>query len=118
MIKLLPEFPSITQIRETTKDYDEIFLSVMELIADRYEANPDYNWIDTKFSPTTGKDYSDDDMIRGRKIVFGWIQGRALEALVGHSKYFKNNLKNSRAEKLQSRLRPIIKEILCRLQKM
>lgn len=54
---------------------------------DRYERDPGYGLIDMKFDLLTGRDFPDDDPIRGRQAVYGWIQGRALESLAGHAAF-------------------------------
>ena len=94
---LLPDNLSLLQILKASEDYNEILLSIMELIADRYEADSDYDWVNMKFSPITGENFTEDDMIRGQRVVYGWLQGRALEALVGHSRWFENDSKNERS---------------------
>ena len=35
----------------------------------------------------TGEDFAQDDPIRGRGAIYGWIQGRGLESLVGHARF-------------------------------
>ncbi len=45
-------------------------------------------FLNTKQDSITLRDYSDDDGWRGPKILYGWIQGRGLEALVRHTRFF------------------------------
>jgi hypothetical protein len=44
--------------------------------------------VNTKLNPLTLRDYGPDDAMRGPDYVYGWIQGRALEALVTHAAAF------------------------------
>jgi hypothetical protein len=66
-------------------------LTALEVVLSRFEDNLDYPFIDTKFNILTGKDFpelEDSEMdFRGRSAVFGWIQGRGLEALAGHAEF-------------------------------
>ena len=82
--RLLPPEPHIDQVRELLPEYEILLATVMGAIVDRYERSPDYPFIDTKLDLTSGRDFPEDDPIRGRSAVYGWIQGRGLEALAGH----------------------------------
>jgi hypothetical protein len=45
-------------------------------------------FVDTKVNPITLRDYGPQDGWRGPDVTFGWIQGRALEAIATHAAYF------------------------------
>ena len=45
-------------------------------------------WLDTKLNSVTLKDYGAEDGLRGPEYVYGWIQGRGLEALATHAAFF------------------------------
>jgi hypothetical protein len=47
------------------------------------------SFLNTKVNPLTGRDYTDDDGWRGPRFLYGWIQGRGLEALVTHAAFFE-----------------------------
>ncbi|MBT4501987.1 MAG: hypothetical protein HOC74_29920, partial [Gemmatimonadetes bacterium] len=81
---LLPEEPTLEQVREIVPDYTAMLLRVMTALADRADRHPDYPFVDTKLDLITGEDFPEKDPIRGRDTIYGWIQGRALEALAGH----------------------------------
>ncbi|CDN52941.1 Hypothetical protein RG1141_CH05800 [Neorhizobium galegae bv. officinalis bv. officinalis str. HAMBI 1141] len=49
-------------------------------------------FLNTKQNSLTLKDYSSGDGIRGPDYTYGWIQGRGLEALVGHAEFFEDEL--------------------------
>jgi hypothetical protein len=48
----------------------------------------DGKWINTKMNSITLADYTENDGVRGPGYVYGWIQGRALEALVTHAQAY------------------------------
>jgi len=68
--------------------YARLIKTSLKAILDRYFGNPEYKFIDTKFSLITGEDFDLDPTpalaFRRRDYVYGWIQGRGLEALAGH----------------------------------
>ena len=45
--------------------------------------------INTKLNSLTLQDYGPDDGLRAPDFVYGWIQGRGLEALILHARYFE-----------------------------
>jgi len=78
---------NVSSFDKIIADYTKMNLSVLDFILDRFESDICYGWIDTKYNIMEGKDFSDDDEIRGKKAVYGWIQGRALESLACHAKW-------------------------------
>lgn len=52
--------------------------------------NESYPFINTKFNIATGEDFPEDDPIRGRDVIYTWIQGRALEALAEHARWLQS----------------------------
>lgn len=46
-------------------------------------------FLNTKVNPLDGRDYGDADGWRGPRYLYGWIQGRGLEALVTHAAFFE-----------------------------
>lgn len=66
----------------------------MELVVSRFERHPGYPFVDTKLSTITGEEFPEPEDssadFRGRSAIFGWIQGRGLEALAGHAAFFKD----------------------------
>lgn len=46
-------------------------------------------YLNTKLNPLTFADYGADDGLRGPDFLYGWIQGRGLEALVTHASAFE-----------------------------
>ena len=66
-----------------------ILKTSMDTVVERSLRNPAYPWIDTKFSLLDGRDFDEEDPIRGRDTVYAWIQGRGLEALAEHLRFFE-----------------------------
>lgn len=62
--------------------------SAMLWLLDRMKS--DSPFIDTKLNSITLRDYTDDDGLRGPSYLYGWIQGRGLEALATHAAYFEH----------------------------
>jgi len=69
------------------QDYEQMLVTVMQALCDRFDRS--YPFVNTKLSLLTGKDFEVGDPIRGRNAVYGWIQGRGLEALAGHCAWFQ-----------------------------
>ena len=47
-------------------------------------------FLNTKRNSITLRDYTERDGWRGPGVTFGWIQGRGLEALVTHARFFES----------------------------
>lgn len=112
---LLPDRPTIDDIRAVARDYVAIIHRVMHYIADRYERSPYTGFIDTKFNIITGEDFSVEDP-RGPKTVYSWIQGRGLEALVGHAIWLRRHSWADPRGRLVDRLDEMIRGIYEQLQ--
>ena len=77
--------------------------SWLEKAASRYEIcnNKTLDWIlsrspliegflNTKVNSITGISYTNNSGTRGPEFIYGWIQGRGLEALVTFAEYYKD----------------------------
>lgn len=49
-------------------------------------------FLNTKQNSLTCKDYGAEDGVCGPDYIYGWIQGRGLEALIGHAGFFEEEL--------------------------
>lgn len=121
---ILPENPSIAEMKPMIQDWEVLIISILDEIIARYQRNKNYPYIDTKLSIITGKDFepladSQKDF-KSKCSVFGWIQGRGLEALVGHSNWLQNSTVLSANEKQDrvAALNKIIKEVFDQLEKV
>jgi hypothetical protein len=110
--KPLPENPSDDDLKAVCSDYSVMCTTVIRAIVDRYEAA--YPFVNTKLDLITGKNFEDDDPIRGKQAVYGWIQGRALEALAGHARW----LANRDQDELVTRIGEVLREVLDQLRGM
>ncbi|CAN7195881.1 hypothetical protein [Neorhizobium sp. LjRoot104] len=72
-------------------------------------------FLNTKQNSLTLKDYGAEDGVRGPDYTYGWIQGRGLEALIGHAEFFETELPPL-AEKLDAAARRL-HGLLAALQK-
>ena len=110
----LPLDPTVSDLRAAADDYEAIAVTMMEAILDRYERFDD-PFIDTKLNLISGADFPDDDPIRGRNAIYGWIQGRGLEALAGHANWLE---RGGGHESLVRRIDLALREILDRFRQM
>lgn len=99
--------------------YKKMLLLVMQAIAGRFKQNPGYGWIDTKINIITGQDFDPDDLVKGKNSIYGWIQGRALEAIASHCRWMKKHWPDeTRVQNLENELRIILESVLGNLQKI
>lgn len=84
---------------------DDILTTSMTLIADRFEKSGT-PLIDTKFDIVSGRDYGmEDEPFRRKECVYSWIQGRGLESLAKHIRYFRSAGNPGLAGRLEKMLR-------------
>ena len=76
--------------------------STINLEISRWNSHPDYHWIDLKLDAIDNQNHFEDlEGIRGRDNIYCWIQGRGLEALVTHIKWYES-LKDTSKPNLES----------------
>lgn len=112
---VLPEGPSKADLLCIVPDYETMLVTVMAVLADRYDRDPAYPFVDTKLDLITGQDFLPDDPIRGRGAVYGWIQGRGLEALAGHCQWMR---RRGLGADLIPRLEGMMREVLAKLREI
>ena len=111
----LPNAPHAEHLKAAASEYQAIAITTMREIAQRYQRTPEYPFIDTKLSLITGEDFPASDPVRGPQAIYGWIQGRGLEALAGHARWIEQR---GIDELLTKQLRPIAREVMEQLQRM
>lgn len=111
----LPTKLKIGDLQSAATDYEAITVEMMRAIVERYQRTPDYPFIDTKLDLITGEDFAADDPIRCREAIYGWIQGRGLEALAGHARFFAQRYAG---KDLVDAMRTMLAEILAQLREM
>ena len=107
----IPDDPSDADLKTVLSDYRAMCTTVMRAIADRYD--PAYPFVNTKLDLITGQDFPENDPIRGRQAVYGWIQGRALEALASHARWL-----TGQDDQLVDRLTAITRDVLDQLRRI
>ena len=106
----LPGEPSLADLKAILPDYAALCATVMQAIADRYD--PAYPFINTKLDLITGADFPEDDPIRGKNAIYGWIQGRALEALAGHARWLGQHPGHETlVERLDMAMRQVLRQL-------
>jgi len=85
--------PTWAEIKKVCPTYETMLLTILDAILNRYDRTPDYHFIDTKLNLITGEDFvpgpDPEHDFRSRRVIYGWIQGRGLEALVGHAEWLR-----------------------------
>ena len=104
--------PTDDAIRASRISHETMLVSILDAIIERYERDPAYPFIDTKLNLITGEDFAPaHDATRdfkSKRVVYGWIQGRGLEALAGHAQWLpecsvlSEAQKHDRIERLKS----------------
>lgn len=84
---ILGERPGLSDLATLLGDYRLMVGAVIEAVVERFERRAGYGFVDTKLSLIDGRDFADDDPLRGPDVIYGWIQGRGLEALAGHCQW-------------------------------
>ena len=75
-------------LRSAAKRYDESNRATLEFILSRKPLMGAF--VDTKVHSISGENYDDTSGIRGPKFTFGWIQARALEALITFTHFYSD----------------------------
>ena len=113
--RLLPTDPAPTDLQTAAADYEAICLANITAIADRFDES--YPFVNTKLDLKTGRNFPEDDPIRGRDCIYGWIQGRGLESLAGHALWLAG-FDDPILENLAARLRAQARAVLSSLRRM
>ena len=108
---------SIESLREYIPAYEELLADNLSLLLDRHARNPDYPFIDTKLNLISGKDFALRTAgrdIYSRDILYGWIQGRGLEALAAHLAWIPNavSLPETRKISLERETRQLLASVM------
>ncbi len=108
----LPEEPSPDDLRAAAGDYEAICLANIRAVVERFERHDGaYPFVDTKLDLRTGRDHPAGDLVRGFGTIYGWIQGRGLEAVAGHALWAEADSR-PRLQELAPRLRAMTAAVL------
>ena len=102
--------PPLKLLAELLEDFA---LAGIELLVDRFERPESGGWVNMKMDPLTGEDFPATDPLRGHDVIYGWIQGRALEAVAGHIRHFSGR---SGSAEVTARLRQLLAALAQRVQ--
>ncbi len=95
----------------------EILIDTMRFLADRYEARQAEHVINTKVNIITGEDFAQRGSaltIYSDQVIYGWIQGRSLEAIADHIAWLPRVLQEG--DTLRHRLRRMLAEVVEHLE--
>jgi len=116
--------PALAEIKKLMPFYESMLLNVLKVVLNRYDRDPHYHFIDTKLSVITGRDFDDSSEparnIRGKEIVYSWIQGRGLEALARHAEWLKQCrlLPESEKKNYTQRITKLLRQVAARMEKI
>ena len=97
-------------ISSTQHPVHRLICDSVDCICARFERNAGRGIIDTKFDIVTGQDFpSDAPAFRGKDFIYGWIQGRGLESLAGHARYFAETGDLLRKNRVENVMRPVLR---------
>ena len=102
--------PPLVLLAELLEDFAR---TGIVLLADRFDRPESGGWVDMKLNPLTGEDFPSSDPLRGHDVIYSWIQGRALEAVAGHIRYFAERADSA---ELTLRLRQLLGALVQRVQ--
>jgi len=118
------ERPTLEAISAVRPDYEVMLVTILETILARYERKKDYPFVDTKLSTITGADFGPtaDPMrdFKGPGTIYAWIQGRGLEALVGHARWLGDCTILSEPERrsIHARIERMVREVMTRMEEI
>ncbi len=115
---ILSERPDFGAISAVLTDHRLMLGAVLETMVERFERDPGYGFIDMKLSLLDGRDFDPADPIRGKGTIYGWIQGRGLEALAGHYRWLQRNQDIEPADRqaMLRRLQAMLRTVLDKME--
>lgn len=114
----LSEDAADADFHEVAETYRALMLMTLEAIVSRFERDPDYGFIDTKLDIARGEDFPENDPVRGRNAVYGWIQGRGLEALAGHLTWLARTAPDAHSRGLHERTALMLHRVGAHLERI
>ncbi len=76
-----------SRLCHSIQSWERVTRSQLDFMVHRFEKDPAYQFIDTKYDLIQQTNVTKTDPVRGRNTIYGWIQGRGLEALAGHAQW-------------------------------
>ncbi len=115
---------SLNDLCAAIGDYEVMLVTILDAILERFERDPAYPFIDTKLNIITGEDFPEaedpSEDFKGRTAIFGWIQGRGLEALAGHARWLPSCsvLMEGERRGRVGRLTSMVEQVLQRMEEI
>ena len=103
-------------------DCELMILEGLKLLLDRYEKAVDYPFVDMKLKVITGKEFPQSTpghrSIYDRDVIYGVIQGRAIESLAGHIRWLPSSSMTDRdeCESLRGRALQALRQVVDSLE--
>ncbi|MCF7855251.1 MAG: AGE family epimerase/isomerase [Candidatus Pacebacteria bacterium] len=103
--------------------YAALVAEHLHFVLDRQERDDEYPYIDAKVDTVTCTEFGRPDQqgtTRGKDILFGWVQGRAMEALAGHIRWLEKTsaVPAREAHTLVDRARTVLSELVPALRRI
>jgi len=120
----LIEEPRVEAVRAACPAWETMLVTILEVILDRYESDPDHHFIDTKLNLITGEDFlpgpDPETDFKSKRVVYGWIQGRGLEAMAGHAAWLPecSVLSDRDKQALIARTRRLLEEVAAKMEEL
>lgn len=103
--------------------YSLMVKEILLAILDRFDADEDYPFIDTKLDLVTGEDFEageeSSSSCKGKNVIYTWIQGRGLEAMAGHLEWAQTSLcfsNSTERESVCARITALLKKVSCAME--
>ena len=103
---------------QAVRVFRAILTANFEFVLRRFEADPAYPYVNTKYDVLSGQDFRADDPVRGPGVVYGWIQGRGLEALAEWARWLERDSALPPAERRNQarRVRAMLRAVCDRME--
>jgi hypothetical protein len=116
--------PTDEAVRAAGPSHETMIVSVLDAILDRHARDPAYPFVDTKVNIMTGEDFPPGPDpardFKSKRVVYGWIQGRGLEALAGHAEWLPESrvLPESGKRNRVGRIDRMIRDVLEAMERL
>ena len=92
---------------------ENLIRTSMSIMVSRFESEHGfYPYINTKFDIVTGRNFGEnDEPFRRRDCIYSWIQGRGIESLAKHIRYFRDAGDNDFAGRLTDMLETVVAQM-------
>ncbi len=116
--------PTVDAVGAACPVWETILVTNLRAILDRYESDPDYHFVDTKFDLNTGADYplgpDPETDLKSKRVIYGWMQGRGIEAMVSHANWLPecSVLSDGEKQALIARTHRLVEEVVAKMEEL